>query len=837
MVNGPSHLQPPGVPLKNKHSFHRLVLPLTIIAAASLSACGGGGSDTSTGTGTGTPSTLSKGISLHGVASKGLMANADVKVHPIRADGSVDTTTALASATTDATGNYSLSFDGTAAQPYVIRVSSKADGSTTHLDEVTGAAQPLPAGFAMRTVFTPAQTSGVTVSASITPFSEMAVSAAERATGGVTAANAAQAVSTVTQLLGFDPTTVTAKTIGSANTEDEKKLAVMLSAVSKLAASDQLGCTTGSGGDKTTCVVGKLAASASTSTLKLSSTGASASGDVSSALNTALTSVLADSKLTGSLPSTALASLVTNLGCADTACTPAASGATPAVDPVATAIAAARLLFTEIKSDWTTLFSQGGASALASGAANVEAYKFRTAMTDIQVPVDVLAKDAGAMVLGIDLYNDFKSGRTSVNNRGRGEDMTSNDGSSNFSTYTTAGCSLYTDSTNTTLATTPATVASIGCRATYYVSRTVTSTATITTDWRHGFTIQPAADGSYTYTSRTRRRVTNCPNNGGACTTDANDALQSDLSASAGTVTVTLDAPQGSIRAFAINGDLPGAFRKGSTALFNHHHTIALTGTKTTAADGVTASSTSDTSSVTGTLKAYADATTETGTLAIKSGKLAMSTAQLYNKSVGTLVDLDVAWTTPTAEFEGALKLGNVVLTKPGTDYRPTSGTLSGALRTITGGTATEFLKGTLTATLDGVANYDERLADSTANFVTGNLTFVGAVSAPTRPTLEFTIGTSMKSYEDQASSVNFQYRTLVAGAPRMVIAGSSTLAADGTRQFSLTEAANNLSMSWTGKPTTAKLMKGSTVIGEIDAGTKMLTFSDNTFLSLDMGL
>lgn len=817
--------------MNNKHSLHRLVLPLTLLAAASLTACGGGGSDTSTDT----PSTSAKGISLQGVASKGLMANADVKVHPIRADGSVDTTTVLASATTDATGHYSLRFDGTAAQPYVIRVSAKADGSTTHLDEVTGTAQPLPAGFVMRTLFTPAQTGSATASASITPFSEMAVSAAERATGGVTATNAAQAVSTVTQLLGFDPTTVTAKTADTASSDDEKKLAVMLAAVSKMAASDQLGCTTGSGGDKTTCVVGKLAASASSSTLKLSSAGGSTSGDVSSALTTALTSVLADSKLSGSLPSTALASVVSNLGCAAAACTPATSGTTPAVDPVASGIAAARLLFTELKSDWTTLFSQGGASALASGAANVEAYKFRTAMTDIQVPVDVLAKDAGAMVLGIDLYNDFKSGRTSVNNRGRGEDMTSNDGSANFSTYTTAGCSLYTDTTNTTLATTPAAVASIGCRAAYYVSRTTTATAVVTTEWRHGFTIVPQADGSYTYSSRARRRVTSCPIGGGTCATDANDALQADTST--GKVTVTLDAPQGSIRGFAVNGDLPGAFRKGSTTLFNHHHTIALTGTTTTAADGLTASSTSDTLSITGTLKTYADATTETGTLAIKRGQLAMSTAQLDNKAVGTLVDLDVAWSTPTAEFEGVLKLGDVVLTKPGTDYMPTRGVLSGALRTIASGTTTEFLKGTLTATVAGVANYDERMADSTSNFVTGNLTFVGAVSAPSRPTLEFTIGTSMKSHEDKASQVNFQYRTLVAGTPRMVIAGASSLAADGTRQFTLTEAANNLSMSWTGEPTTAKLMKGSTVIGAIDTGTKMLTFSDQSFLSLDMGL
>ena len=94
-----------------------------------------------------------------------------------------------------------------------------------------------------------------------------------------------------------------------------------------------------------------------------------------------------------------------------------------------------------------------------------------------------------------------------------------------------------------------------------------------------------------------------------------------------------------------------------------------------------------------------------------------------------------------------------------------------------------------------------------------------------------------MKSYEEEASSVDFQYRTLVSGAPRMVVSGSATRAADGTTQFALKEATNGLSMSWTGSPTTAQLMQGSAVIGRIDASTRMLTFSDNTFMSLDMGL
>lgn len=821
--------------MKHSDLMRRTFWPLTLLAAASLAACGGGGGDSSSSQASGNR------IALHGVASKGLMANADVRVHPVRGDGSVDLSTALASGTTDASGNYSLDFEASASQPYVIRVSAKADGSTTHLDEVSGTAQPLPAGFTMRALFTPTSGGTATASASVTPFSEMAVSAAERASGGITTGNAAQAVSTVTQLLGFDPATVAAKPITSATTDDEKKLAVMLAAVSQLAAGDQLGCTSGSGGDKTRCVVEKLAASASTSSLQLSSSGTGTAGDVSSALKTALGTVLTDTRLTGSLPGTALASVVTNLGCSDSACTPATSGTTPpAPGTTATAIAAARLLFTEIKSDWAALFSRGGANALASGAANVQAYKFRTAMSDIEVPVDVMAKDIGAVLLGIDLHGDFKAGRTTQNSRGRGEDLTANDHSADFSTYTTTGCSLYTDTNvtpTTPLATTAASAAAIGCRAAYYVSRSTTATATITTEWRHGFTIVPEADGSYSYTSRARKRVTSCPTAGGACTTLANDALQPEITnASAGRITVTRDAA-GSITAFTFAGELPGAFKHGATTLASHHHVIDVSGAITSAADGLTATSTSETAALSGSLKAYADATTEIGTLAVKSGKLAMSTLRLGNEPVGTQIDFDLAWTTPTAEFEGVLQLGNVALTQPGTDYLPTRGVLSGALRTRAAGVTTEFLKGTLTATVAGVGNYDERLDDSPTNYVTAGMTFVGAVSAPNRPTLEFTIGTSMKSYEEEASSVDFQYRTLVSGAPRMVVSGSATRAADGTTQFALKEATNGLSMSWTGSPTTAQLMQGSAVIGRIDASTRMLTFSDNTFMSLDMGL
>ena len=111
---------------------------IAVLGASLLSACGGG-SDTTTATEL--PSTAAT-VTLSGTAAKGLMANADVKVHPVAADGSIDLNTVLVSTTTDTVGHYTLRFTGTKDQPYVVRVSANAN--TTHRDEVTGTDQPLP---------------------------------------------------------------------------------------------------------------------------------------------------------------------------------------------------------------------------------------------------------------------------------------------------------------------------------------------------------------------------------------------------------------------------------------------------------------------------------------------------------------------------------------------------------------------------------------------------------------------------------------------------------------------------------------------------------------------
>jgi hypothetical protein len=793
----------------------------TLVAAGLLAACssGGGGGDTP-------PAGNQATVALAGTAAKGLMANADVAVYPVNADGSVGAT-ALASGTTKADGSYSLSFTGTQGQPYVVRVTANA--GTTHLDEVTGAAQGLPTGFAMRSMLVPASTGALTVNATITPFSELAVAAAAKASGGINATNAAQALSTVKQLLGFDPTAVSVKTTNTAATPDEQKLAVLLTAVSRLAGTGGLGCASGSAGDKAKCVVDTLASAASVSSLKLSAGSGGAAVDVSAALGTAITDVLTTPALAGNVSSASLATVMANLGCT----TNCSAGSGGGASTVATAIAGARLMFTEIKSDWSAMFSRGG--SIGGGAVNREALAFERAMSGLQVPVDVLGKDLGAMLLGIDLYHDFMSGRPAVNNRGRGDDsLFSDDGTGNFSTTPATGCTLYTDTTNTTPATTPAEAKSIGCAARYFLSRSYFTGGTDTTEWRHAFTIVANVDGSFDYTTRARQRVQRCTTTG--CTILANNALQTDFNA--GKLTPVLSAPLGSIRSFTLAGELPAAFQQGGRTLVNLKHAVNLNGTQTVASDG------SGSATIGGSITAYKGDGSVQGVLTLKTATL----KQVAVAAGGTEVsegDLDLVWTAGGSEFEGRLALTDAQTDASQSARVPTKWALSGALRNNAGtGTATEFLRGAFTTTITGLAGYNGTLPTSASNSFGINIGFVGALAASGRPTLEFSIGATSSLFDAENGTdptVTMQYRTLVGTTPRLVVALTAQPPSSPTGQptFTLSEATSNISMSWTGgDPATVDLnYAGNTKIGTLNTGTGILTFSDGSFISMDIGL
>lgn len=784
----------------------RHALWTAMLAAGLLAACGGGGGDTSAPT--------VANVTLDGTAAKGLMANAQVSAHAIAADGSV-ADAALASATTDSQGAYTLKFEASSGQPYVIRVTATAD--TTHVDELTGSTQPLPAGFSMRSLFVPASTGAVSVTASVTPFSEMAVAAAQKASGGLTADNAKQAISSVTQLLGFNPVelSVVPATQEGASTQ-QQQMAVMLAAVSQLAASDAVGCDAGAAGEKIQCVVQKLADSSSTSSIKLQSGQGEAALDVSAALARAVGQVVTNPTAMGSIPPSIVESAVANLGCEGSACD--AAPATP--DTSAAAIAAAKALFDQLKTDIGAVFL-GSGSAVGSGPVNTEALAFQTALKSVQVPAEMLMADLGALIKGADLYNDFRAGR-SGNARGHASGFVASP-SPLLDDYRVIGCTVYQDAQLTVPAGAPADGNYVGCRSSYYAEPVQGGGVR---DWRHGFTLTPTGAGAFSYSVVAGRR-------GPAGERENLSAVHE------GTLTVEATG-EGHITSFAVAGSLPGAFASGGNTLVNDHHTWNLSGTRTISGFK------QEVSTLQGTLVAYKDASTVEGTLTINSGKSTeipmtedMGKPSESNPAVqGDIaeVELDLTWTTASAEFAGALKATDSQWDASGRSHLPTKLSLSGSLRNVVSGQAAEFAAGTLTTTLTGYESFNAAADHSASNKYGIGASFVGSLTAPDRPKLALTVSGSGNSFDSASTTATMQYRTLVNGSPRTVVAIAHSKSAAGADVLTLSEATSNLSLQWTDGTTTANLKRGDLVIGTLDTDAMNVTFTDGSHASLDLG-
>lgn len=791
-----------------EYLFMRLMRTSLALACVTLvAACGSGGDSSSTGnnTGGGSGTSSSSNVTMAGVASKGLMANATVTVHAVKSDGTIDPTP-LQTTTTDSSGHYTLSFTGTKDQPYVVRVAAKSDGSTTHLDEVTGQSQALPANFVMRALFVPTQTGNVTTSATVTPFSEMAVAAAASASGGVTAANAAQAVSTVSQLLGFDPT---AADLSAADSDvNKQKLKVLLTAVSQMANDSALGCSTGAAGDKVKCVVEQMAAATHTDSLQLTSGSGGSTVNVSGALQGALTTVLADDSLTGSVDPSLFAVVNQNLACT-TSCTPATS-----TTGTAAAITAAKTLFTQLKSDWMSLFTRTDAATL--GGVNVQANEFVAALQDVHVPAETLIKDTGALILGETLYRQYHAGRTTSIRMGRGDEdlITRGSGSVPATNYRAIGCTLYQDVNSTTEATSPSNANYVGCRATYYYTST---NGTTVTEWRHGFTMTPVNSGaSFTYSTRARTGTT---------------ALQPNVAAFTGTYTPALN--NGELVGFALSGELPGAFVAGSNTLANHKHAVNLTGS-VASSGGL---------SLAGGITAYSDASTVAGTLAIDTGTLTV--VSLPGGDVtASAAELAISWTTAGAKVQGSFGFNTPVTDADGVSTVPTHAFLSGTLSTVINNVATPFIQGSVTSQVIGYGTYHSLQASGANNAFDTVLTFAGEVSAPNRPKLQLTLAGTVNSATDVQGidTLDLQYRSFASGSstPSLTLAGTVTRVRNGdssSASVTLLETGSNVKVTWSPSTQQVNVKQGDTVIGVLDPRTRLLTFSDGTFQSVDVGL
>ena len=810
---------------------------LAILATALLTACGGSGDATTAVAVTPSPSPNSAAVTLTGVVSKGALRSAVVKAHPVAPSGAVDTATTLAETLSNDNGQYTLSFSAVVGAPYVVRVSARPAGQTpgtTQLDEISGVT-PVADGFALRALFVPAMSGVVNASASVTPFSEFAVAAAEKGSAGVTVGNAAQARVNITALLGFDPTTVTPSALGAAaGSPQSQSLTTMLTAVSKMANDGALGCNQPGLAERVNCVVGRLGSSA---TLASTKPGVVGGVDVAAALVAAIRAVVA----ANNLPPTAAGAIIDNLVGAGTP-PPVTIGA-----DTQSAIAASKNLFTSLRSDFQAVLGGGANSPVAT-----EADRFRNAMRDVQAPADVLLADAGAILTGLDLYRDFMAGRTTVNSRGRGEASEFVSGgdvnNAGLGRYVT-GCSLFADTTNVVRATTPSQVQSIGCSATYFMRRYAIPGGYAVEYWRHGFNILPATTAnSFTYTTRARRSIDECKPN---CVRTVNIALQTDFYS--GTVSVSADSAQ-RIVGFTMGGALPGAFASGGTALVNERHLWQLNGTRTPGAVRG-----EDSATVTATIEAYvAGATTPTGTLKLTDGKTSevavsrTASGRLVRRGHPTAVadaggelataDLPIEWRVGAATFVGRLALTDSVWDASGTEHVPTRVMLSGQFRntnTVTG-VSTEFINGNFTVTATGFATFDNTRPTSATNGFALGFQFSGQVTAPGRPTLALTLAAA-GPYGGTPTTQTAQYRSLVGGSPTQTISITAMQAQGGARTLSFSEAAADVSLVYVEGAATATLRRGAvgngTELGTLNTANMLLTFVDGSTMSLDFGL
>jgi len=462
-------------------------------------------------------------------------------------------------------------------------------------------------------------------------------------------------------------------------------------------------------------------------------------------------------------------------------------------------------------------------------------------MKDVQVPAEALLKDAGAMLMGIDLFNDYKAGRTTVNGRGRARDVTANAGG-DFSTFNAVGCSIYTDSTTQQLAQNPAQAGAIGCRATFYIERTQVGDTVSVTEWRHGFTLVPKGEGAFDYTSRVYSRTRTC--NPGGCTVTGQWLDNGD---SIGSVTTALSSEFGRVTGFTIQGQLPATFAMGGNTLTSAASQWSIAGTRSFDEKGLS------TNAIEGEFTSLDGSGATLSTLKIKSGSLkemlfawgpdgermdpAKAPAGSATEATPASAGLNFVFSTPQAEVEGDLLVGDAVWDKSGRALLPGKAMLMGALRNVSDGQAKEFIRGTLQATLKGYGQYDAYAPNSANNFHTTEVSFSGHVTAPNRPKLQLTLGTSVDSHQSNPSAGNLTYSSTLNGKTRMAIAIAASRQTNGKMNYSFTEAAAGLSFSWIEGADKADLMLGTTKIGEISRSAKGVTFSNGDFMSLDFGL
>jgi hypothetical protein len=617
---------------------------------------------------------------------------------------------------------------------------------------------------------------------------------------------------------------------GESASEDQQKLGIMLAAVSKMAQNGDAGCS-GSGGEKNRCVVEKLSKASRAGTFKLEDGDDKLGPQVAAAVQRALDDRAMQQRLGLSISSATLAAINANLSCEDDSrCR--ATVPTPTTGTVADAITATKAMLTQLRSDFNALATSAEPGQVS--AAETELNKFGSRMQQVQVPAELMIRDTTAVMLGVELWNDFQAGR-SGNQRGkwRGDFATGGFAPSEIP-LGGVGCTVYEDVDNKVPATSPATAKQVGCSARYFLDFPAPAAGTLSTaptEYAHGFTILPPADTavagtgtvSFTYKSSAFSRVRSAPVLG--------DQVFLGTRGRTGTITATVTAA-GELSALQVTGLLPGAFKFGGNTLVDDHQqwsmNLTRSGTPTT----------TTTVAVSGSVASMDANNAVLGTLTVNSGSVVEvpvgTPAELKLNSAA----LDIGWETAGAAFHGTFAVGDRITNAEGGGTRPANVSLGGVFTTIDNGVRTDFASGTFKVAFKGFDTFTPSLPVSSTNTFTSDASFTGSVTAPGRPLLMATLALSTKGPLFEPSAALLQYRSVVNGTPRATIDLSANLAAAGGPTFTLKESSVGISLTVTeGAKTADVLLNGTTKIGVLDFDHGVLTFADGTSVSVDLKL
>lgn len=793
--------------MKLKHTYLAALL-----GVAMLAGCGGGGG----GDGGGRDATLT----LSGVAAKGVLLGAQVKVYALKADGSVgdvplvETTTGDASS--QAPGRYTLPvFQLPESGRYVVVVSGRKFKDEVTGDVITLAEDAPP--LTLRALG--GSQAGGTGTLHVTPFSEMMLAALESG-GKIDVAKAEQARTNMVALLGFDPREVAPKTIEEAaqetdpaRREQQLRLAVMLTAVSKMANTNAVPGCEGELAQKTACVVGKLAQQSELDSLK--------PGELGAALAAAVQAVVQDKQdLVGN---TSFYVTLDRLNCVGEDCKP------PEADSNTPAVQAARQFFTDIKTTLLMLFGDG---RFGSGALGLQASRFKDSLESVAPPVDMTGKLALTLLGGAQGYYNYRAGTGPVQFSDLGGAYSGNAPSWGYG----ASCGLFQDVNRTISATEASNANYLGCSTRYrvMVNQDAYGNVLSTDTWRHRVFLTPDVPGGSKFSYEMIAQKTTCPGptiSFGTCPVAQrqNVTLQSgDATQQSGTLTLTRNAA-GEITGFDISGALPGTFDDRDGSLYNPlgkavwsvkgNYTEQLSGTVVT----------QQKITLDGSVSIY-EKTSDTvaqSTLALAQGTQVVATP----KGLSGL-NANLKFTTAGAQMEGTLAMTEPALDKSKTRLAPMKTVFSGALRTKEAGGFADILNGELSVAVNAAqfGAYDMTLDDSATNRFQSTVGVKGKVAAPGHAAIQMTA--ALAGYSDGTGATADVTTDFLKADGTKLRSVKLTAPEAGTLLF--TEPGTNVSVTVVHGQRLHPVKKDGVEVGVINRDTGIVTFKDGSFISLN---